>query len=208
VLVAGTLIGAGAIGVTMLLLFGTGVAHIEPTLLSAENIPGAAAWGPTALRVTALLAPAALWEELVFRGFLWTVALDAGGIRVARWSTACAFGVIHLLNPGAGVLSTLVVVTAGFCLGALRERTASLPAAWLAHFAWNWVMAVLLHVPVSGMAFDTPGYRTVINGPAWWTGGTWGPEGGAAALLVISGALALSMRATGWRSFRTASDSR
>lgn len=207
VLAAGLGIGTAAIGVTTLLLFATGAAHVNAVPQPAEMLPAGDAWASSALRLTALLAPAALWEELVFRGVLWTVAEDAGGVRVARWSTACAFGVMHLLNPGASVLSTGIVVMAGFCLGALRERTGSLPAVWLAHLAWNWVMAVVLHVPVSGVVFDTPGYQTVLRGPAWWTGGTWGPEGGAAALLVMSGALALSMRPAGWRPYRTESNS-
>lgn len=207
VMAAGLGVGTAAIVLTMLLLFASGAAHVEPVARPADMVPGGHAWGASALRLTALLAPAALWEELVFRGFLWTVAEDAGGVRVARWATAFAFGVVHVLNPGATVLSTLIVVMAGFGLGALRERTGSLPAVWLAHLAWNWVMAVGLHVPVSGVAFDTPGYQTVLSGPAWWTGGAWGPEGGAAALLVMSGALALSMRPAGWRPFRTESSS-
>ena len=208
VLMSGVLFGTGAIGVTMILLFVTGVAHVEAVALPAEMGLSSDSWGRAALRLTALLAPSALWEELVFRGFLWTVAADAGGIRVARWSTACAFGAMHLMNPGAGALSMAVVVSAGFCLGALREYTGSLPAAWMAHLAWNWVMAVGLNVPVSGVEFEVPGYQTVIDGPTWWTGGSWGPEGGVAALLVMTGALAWWMRTTSWRSFRTETKSR
>ena len=208
VLMHGLVIGTGAIGVTMILLFATGVAHVEPVTLPAEMGTSGDSWARAAVRLTALLAPSALWEELVFRGFLWTVAADAGGIRVARWSTACAFGALHLMNPGAGALSMAVVVSAGFCLGAFREYTGSLPAAWTAHLAWNWVMAVGLNVPVSGVEFDVPGYQTVIDGPTWWTGGSWGPEGGAAALLVMTGALAWWMRSTSWRSFRTENKSR
>jgi hypothetical protein len=67
----------------------------------------------------------------------------------------------------------------------VREHTGSLPAAWGAHLAWNWIMAAVLHVPVSGLPFDTPGYRAVLQGPAWLTGGGWGPEGGAVALVVM-----------------------
>ena len=123
------------------------------------------------------------------------MAVSGAGLRFACWATAIAFGLVHVLNPGASVFSTLLVTVAGFCLGAVRERTGSLPAAWAAHFAWNWVMAVILHAPVSGAAFETPGYRTLVTGATWWTGGSWGPEGGGAALLVMSGALLLSMHA-------------
>ncbi|MDQ8160926.1 MAG: hypothetical protein P3C12_16095, partial [Gemmatimonadota bacterium] len=72
--------------------------------------------------------------------------------------------------------------------------TASLPAAWSAHLAWNWVMAAVLHMPVSGLPFATPGYRAVVQGGEWLTGGAWGPEGGMMAVLVLGGALAVTMR--------------
>lgn len=203
-LAVGLALGTCSIGGTFALLWISGAVHFSSVStslgvsldpLSTDNVVwSSASWSATALRLAAFLAPAALWEELLFRGYLWTVAEDAGGVRLARWSTAVAFGAVHLMNPGANVISTALVVLAGFCLGAIRERSGSLAAAWMAHFAWNWVMAALLHVPVSGVPFDTPGYRTTITGPAWWTGGSWGPEGGAAALLVLGTALLFSMR--------------
>jgi membrane protease YdiL (CAAX protease family) len=204
----GFALGTAAILLTSLLLWMTGALRIEPVPVLVDAVPSSNAWGLTALRVTMLLAPSALWEELLFRGYLWTVAVDAGGIRTARWATAIAFGLLHVLNPGASLFSILLVTIAGFCLGAVRERTGSLSAAWAAHLAWNWVMAVVLHAPVSGAAFDTPGYRTQVSGATWWTGGTWGPEGGGAALLVMSGALLLSMHRQTWTQFRPRSGSR
>ena len=51
----------------------------------------------------------------------------------------------------------------------------------MAHFAWNWVMAVLLHTEVSGIPLAPPAYRVLERGPDWVTGGGWGPEGGVPA---------------------------
>lgn len=198
-LATGAWVGAAAILITFALLWLSGSARVVPVPVGDLQW-SASSWQGTALRLAVLLAPAALWEELLFRGYLWTVADDAAGPRVALWATAVAFGVVHLLNPGAGVLSTTLVTVAGLCLGVLRERTGSLAAVWVAHFVWNWIMAAALHVPVSGVPFDTPGYRTVVTGASWWTGGAWGPEGGAAALLVMGGALAMSMRPALWKS--------
>ena len=53
----------------------------------------------------------------------------------------------------------------------------------MAHFAWNWVMAVPLHAPVSGLRFESPGYSAIVTGPEWLSGGSWGPEGGLFAVL-------------------------
>ena len=176
---------AGALGASALLLLG-----VDHRPWGAVGL-GTGSWAPrtmgrgAALRVLLVLAPAALWEEVVFRGYLYDVAHEAGGARVARWSTSVAFGLVHAANPGAGVRTLMAVMLAGWLLARVREHTGSLPAAWGAHLAWNWIMAAVLHVPVSGLPFDTPGYRAVLQGPAWLTGGGWGPEGGAVALVVM-----------------------
>jgi hypothetical protein len=57
-------------------------------------------------------------------------------------------------------------------------------------------MAAVLHVPVSGLPFATPGYRAVITGPDWLTGGSWGPEGGVLAAFVLGGAAVGAHRMT------------
>ncbi len=180
----GLIVGALAIGSTLALLLLTGGVTFET---SAQA--NATAWLSTALRAALLLAPAALWEELMFRGYLWRVAEQSSGSRMALAFTSVAFGLVHLLNPGANVRTLGIVMLAGVCLGVIRMVTHSVPAAWLAHFAWNFVMAAIAHAPVSGLPFDAPGWRLVSTGPAWWSGGAWGPEGGVAAVLVLCSAL-------------------
>jgi membrane protease YdiL (CAAX protease family) len=189
----GLALGAATIAATIGLLLATGGLRPERVAESA----GFTTWGGHALRVLWLLVPAALWEELVFRGYLWRVAQDAGGARLALWSTSVGFGAVHLLNPGAGPRTLGAVVLAGVCLGLVRQATGSTAAAWAAHLAWNWGMAALAHVPVSGLPFETPGWRLVPAEPAWWSGGSWGPEGGGAAILVFSVALFMAGR-RGW----------
>ena len=192
VLLRGTVLGAAAILGTTLLLWAVGALRFETSPLVDGNVSTTNAWWSTSLRLLLLLAPAALWEELIFRGYLWHVAVDGLGVTFARWSTSLAFTAVHLMNPGASVRSTVVVFLAGLCLGPIRERFASLHAAWGAHLAWNWVMAAALHVPVSGLAFATPGYRAVLAGPDWLTGGAWGPEGSVMAGLTLLAAIAWS----------------
>ena len=186
----GLLLGTSVMLATALLLLATGGLHLDlvPAGL-ADSASGVRAWNGATVRILLLLAPAALWEELFFRGYLWHVADAAGGARIALWSTSVAFGAVHVSNPGASVRTTVLVMLAGLCLGTIREKLHSVPAAWSAHAAWNVVMAAVLHVPVSGLAFATPGYRSVLAAPAWWSGGSWGPEGGIAAAVVLGGVL-------------------
>ena len=147
--------------------------------------------GPTgssiALGLTALgfLAPAALWEEMVFRGYGFTVLAEWWGTPAALGITSLAFGLVHLQNAGATVGSVSVVVIAGLFLGTVLVILRSLWAAFAAHLAWNWALAGALHSPLSGIPFATPDYRVIDAGPDWATGGAWGPEGGVPAALSL-----------------------
>ena len=215
-LLAFTLIGATALGVKWLdkrdwSLVGLHRQAAHPALLGLGLLSGAAGialptgllllvgWmavrpqpdGPAvaeAMRQLAALAPAALWEELLFRGYPFAVVRESVGPKVAVAASSLLFGLIHLSNAGASVQSTVLVTLAGVYLGFLFLATGSLYAAWMAHLAWNWTMSAVFHVPVSGAPFPTPDYRVVDAGPDWATGGVWGPEGGYLAALGMAGA--------------------
>jgi membrane protease YdiL (CAAX protease family) len=171
----GWLVGFAAIGAASGALLALGWLRVVPA--DPGSSLGAAA------RITVFLLPAALAEEVLCRGYLLTVVRERIGTWGAVAATSVAFGLLHLSNPGWTVASVAIVALAGVFLAAVRVAYDSLYAAWAAHTAWNWVMAVPLHAPVSGLRFEAPDYRTVSTGPAWATGGTWGPEGGAAAAL-------------------------
>lgn len=184
-------LSAGLLLVLAALSVGLLVGHF-----ALEAMPGTArSWWQVAGRLALLLAPAALWEELVFRGYLLSVSRDLIGARGALLATSVAFAAVHADNPGAGPVPLLVVFAAGLALGALRLATDSVPAAWAAHFAWNWLLAAGLHAGVSGFAFETPLWRLVERGPDLLTGGTWGPEGGLYALAAFT----LALGGLAWR---------
>jgi len=181
-LIEGYLLGVFAIGIPSVSLIAGGWLAVEP------HAPGS--WVGAALRVSTLLLIAALAEELIFRGYILAVLRESLGWTPALALTSIAFGYVHVANPGSSLRALALVTLAGFFLGAIVIFTRSLYAAWMAHFSWNWTMAVLLHIPVSGWSAETPDYRTVDAGPDWATGGVWGPEGGAAAALGMIGGIA------------------
>ena len=181
------LAGSGAITIAIVILIVTGWLAREPGTTNT--------WAGPIFRMTLLLLPAALGEELVTRGYVLTALKDALGWRWAVAVTSIAFGLLHLTNPGANAQSVVIVALAGVFLAVVRISTDSLYAAWAAHFAWNWVMAALFHAPVSGFAFEYPGYRYVDAGPDWATGGGWGPESGVpAAVMMVLGTTLLLRR--------------
>jgi len=138
-----------------------------------------------------LFLPQSLVEELLSRGYIFAALRDWVGEMGALAFTSVGFGLLHMGNPGATAQSVSVVVLAGIFLGAILVVTRSLYAAWMAHFAWNWSMADLLHAPVSGVRFPYSAYRVDDSGPDWLTGGSWGPEGGVAAAVGMIAGIAL-----------------
>lgn len=131
---------------------------------------------------TFLLLPSAALEEVLTRGYILLVLIRAVGARWAIIVTSIAFGLAHLDNPDPTLFSLAAVMMGGVLLAAVRITTGSLYAAIVAHFAWNFAQAGILAAPVSGLALPTPGYHLVDHGPTWLTGGSWGPEGGLAAV--------------------------
>ncbi|MFL5463471.1 MAG: CPBP family intramembrane glutamic endopeptidase [Gemmatimonadaceae bacterium] len=177
VLIKGVAWGGLTIGIASLLLLATSMMRIDPAL------PGN--WWAEAGHTAIVLLPAAFFEELFIRGYVFAVLRRAAGWRLALIVTSVVFGLLHAWNPGADAESILAVTVAGFFLGAILLATRSLYAAGAAHFAWNWVMAGGFHIAVSGVQSRETDYRTVETGPDWLTGGPWGPEGGLAAVALM-----------------------
>ena len=174
-IVGASALAAMAIGLATVPLLVTG-------WLQAEPAPPGSSIG-AGLLMLGFLAPAALWEEMVFRGYAFAVLAEWWGMPAALGATSIVFGLVHLQNAGATPESIAVVVLAGVFLGTVLVRLRSLWAAFAAHLMWNWMLAAVLHSAVSGIPFATPDYRLVDAGPDWATGGVWGPEGGVPAAL-------------------------
>jgi membrane protease YdiL (CAAX protease family) len=182
----GFAIGALAISVPIALLIGTGWLDRIPA--AGHDVAAAS------VRVTLVLLPAALTEELLMRGYIFSVLRGVWGSHATLLVTSILFALLHIKNAGATVTSLAFVALAGVFLGSVLVKTGSLYAAWMAHFAWNWAMAVVFHTSVSGWALEAPGYRYVDAGPDWATGGAWGPEIGVPACLMMIAGTGLLLR--------------
>lgn len=176
-LTVGSIYGLLGIGVPSLLLLSLGELKSVPS-------PAGSSLAAAGLSFANLL-PAAFFEELVLRGYIFAVLREAIGWRWTLISTSIVFGLLHVQNPGSDGQSILIVMLAGLFLGSIFLATRSLYAATAAHFVWNWFMAAGLHSPVSGLPVSTPDYQVVDAGPDWLTGGRWGPEGGFAAAVAM-----------------------
>ena len=181
-LMTGAALGAAPIAAASLILLGIGFMALQPTA------PGS--WLASAIKVLIILLPAALYEELLMRGYAFATLREWLGAPAAIALTSIAFGLLHAANPGTTYTPLVVVTLAGVYLAIILIATRSLWGAWLAHAAWNFVQAGILHVPVSGLPMARPDYEMVETGPDWVTGGEWGPEGGVMAAATILGGCA------------------
>jgi uncharacterized protein len=176
----GLLLGCGLLGAVVLLLVATRTVAWRP---EAGTIGGYAA-----MMVMSFLffVVAAAWEEAFFRGYPFQVLVEGVGAWPAILISAAVFALAHGQNPAVTPLALANIFLASVLLAVAYLRTRSLWFATALHAGWNWTMAFVLDLPVSGLtAFDTPGYSGVERGPEWWTGGDFGPEAGVAATLVL-----------------------
>ena len=135
------------------------------------------------------LLGAALWEELVFRGFPLRRLADALGAWPAMVILAAAFGLLHMPNDNASPFGILNVTLAGIWLSIAFFAPGGIALGWGLHFGWNLGLA-LLGAPVSGMRFGPP--QAVYHpGPhPWFDGGAFGPEGGLVGTIAIAAGVA------------------
>ena len=131
------------------------------------------------------LAVAALTEEVAFRGYPFQRLIDAIGPTLATLAMSLLFAAMHLLNTNATAASTLVTILAGWVLSLAYLRTRALWLPWGFHFGWNASMGLIFGLPVSGLTIFNPVITTRAWGPLWLTGGGYGPEGSAIAVLVL-----------------------
>jgi CAAX protease family protein len=130
---------------------------------------------------------AAAFEEVLVRGFPFQALLHNLGPAAAVAITSVTFGLMHFVNPGATLFSTLNTMLAGVWLAVAYLMTRSLWLATALHYSWNFVMVFVFGLPVSGInMYD---HMVWLDGepgpPVWLSGGDYGLEGGAAATLAL-----------------------
>jgi uncharacterized protein len=176
----------------------------------AVGIVFTVAYATATIEVLAVGSPAPLWddlvsfvmvpflEELIFRSAL------LGGLLVLMPNRAWAavlisagiFGGLHLENSHATLLSAAGSVLGGIAYGIAFAATQRIWLPFGLHFAWNYVQGPVLGFALSG---GKPLRGTWVQqqsiGPAWFTGGEYGPEGGVVGLvgrvIVLLGLIAL-----------------
>jgi membrane protease YdiL (CAAX protease family) len=153
------------------------------------------AWVATVGLDLGTFAVAAFAEEALYRGYPFQVLARSAGPVAATVIASAAFAAGHAGNPNVDAFGLVNIFLAGVLLSAAYLRTRSLWFATAVHLGWNWCMASLFDLPVSGLTmFDTPGYEAHIGGARWVSGGAFGPEGGVVGTAAFALALLAVLR--------------
>lgn len=194
--------GVGLGGLLMVGILGTelalGWSAYEPIGALGGDVPRIA-FAPMALFA---FVGVAIYEELIFRGYqLVNIADGISGrwvgpraaLLIAAFLSSVAFGLAHLGNPGASVVSSINIAAAGLMLASAFLATGELAIPMGLHLGWN-LFQNLFGMPVSGQDhfFFASALRRVELGPDWLTGGGFGPEAGMTGLTAsVVGTLAI-----------------
>ncbi|MGH7534126.1 MAG: lysostaphin resistance A-like protein, partial [Gemmatimonadales bacterium] len=194
-------VGIRGLGLGLLLGAATaGVALLAAVVLAGSRWSGdegtLADYLVQVVKTGLVLAPAALSEEVMFRGVplvLFAAVLGRGAALVIV--AAIVFALFHAFNPGVTALGIGNIALAGLFLGVAFYAPGGLWTAFGTHLGWNATLAAL-DAPVSGLPFRIPFLDYHPGDPAWLSGGQFGPEGGLLATLAITGALLIAARWT------------
>jgi CAAX protease family protein len=171
---AGAGLGALAIGGVAALFALTGWAEFH----------GGWTWGGL-LTTAVVLWPAALAEEIAFRGYLLGVFARWRSWWLGAVASSILFSLAHLLNPSLNFIALLNIALAGLAFAFALRWSGSLWLPSVFHFVWNYLLGPVFGLPVSGLTDFSAGAVATVKGPALWTGAAFGPEGGLAATLVL-----------------------
>lgn len=139
---------------------------------------------------------AAMLEEVTYRGVLFQTLEEAWGTLPALWGQSLLFGCAHIFNilGDGNVLELLATVLSVTLLGALLTfafvLTRNLWVVGLGHAAWNFTI-LLSGVPLSGIEEwrALAPLASESRGPAWLTGGAFGPENSLVTIAVAATAV-------------------
>ncbi len=130
---------------------------------------------------------AALFEEVLFRGYILQTFFRANLAWFGIILTSLLFAFVHNGNPSANFLSFANTFLAGIWFGIAYLKTRSLWLTFGLHLSWNWFQGAFFGINVSGLSQLAPNplLQATDQGPTWLTGGSYGIEAGITCTIAI-----------------------
>ncbi len=170
--ITGGLIGFGSISLIIGLLWGLGAYSIQD--FYSISVLG------TSLVFFMLLS---VIEELLFRGILYRILETELGIWWALGITSILFMAAHIFNANTSLPGLLSAALGSLIFGLMYSTTGRLWLPISFHLFWNFSQN-FYGVAISGNDKLTPFIKSNLVGPAWLTGGDFGPEASLITIVV------------------------
>jgi len=133
-------------------------------------------------------------EEILCRGYMMISVARKNPIWLAVASNAVMFSLLHIFNPGIGVLPLLNIALFGAFISVYVLKRGNLWGACAIHSFWNFFQGNVFGINVSGTsAGASPLSASVREGMNWLSGGAFGIEGGLITTVVTGAALLLAI---------------
>jgi len=170
----GMLAGALLFGLGLALAAVTGNLHWKG--FAPAGVGQSLLWVGVTLAFYLIQGPA---EEVMSRGYLLPTLTARGGPWVGILLSSVLFAAGHMLNPNISALGVINLVLYGVLAALYALREEGLWGIFGFHSAWNWVQGSVAGLEVSGANLSpAPLFSLATDGPSWWAGGSFGPEGG------------------------------
>ena len=168
-------LGAGLVMLQVLILWILGYYRITSISFTSEIITS-----------MSLMLVIGFMEELLSRGIIFRLLEEGLGSKIAIICSASEVGITHVSNEGASSLSTLsVMIEFGVMLALFFMVSRRLWFISGFHFAWNFTMGGIFGLTVSGLPVIGL-IKSEITGPMFLTGGSFGIEAAAPAVILCS----------------------
>lgn len=123
-------------------------------------------------------------QEVLVRGYIQQTIQSQFGSKLAVITSALIFMLLHIGAIKGGLLPSINLFAAGILLGLAYVVTKNLWLPIALHFGWNFLQGPVFGLTVSGQSVDS-GWRIFrLAGPALFTGGNFGLEGGLVATFI------------------------
>jgi len=173
----GVALGWGLVTAVMLIVALAGTFYVQ--LSTSAHV-----WELLVLEILATAA-GALAVEIAFRGYPFQKLIETAGPFTATILSGIFFGLLRMETPGANPTAMWISALAAVLLSVAYLRTHALWFCWGLHFAWLASIGILFGQPLAGSRQASSVIRTYVDGPAWLTGGEFGPEASLVALIVL-----------------------
>lgn len=124
-----------------------------------------------------------LFEEYFFRGYVLYTLSDGIGFWPSAVILAIGFARAHMGNGGETRIGIIATAVFAMFAAATVWRTGNLWLAVGAHAGWDWGQTFFYGVNDSGFQATGHLFNSHVQGPAWLSGGSVGPEGSAVTLI-------------------------